>query len=141
MIRKFKFLRVVLAVAAAEAIPVVLLIIVVVIYSALGFADQPNGLSPEEFAPVAGTWVGPIGGFVATLLCAMWAARGSHDQPILHGAAVGVGTAMLDLGIALLVSTDAGVPLILIVSNAGRIVAGSVGGYFASRTNQVDSVD
>jgi hypothetical protein len=67
---RFKWPRIVLAVIAAEALPVLLLVLIVFAYS---FTRRPGSRSPEEFAPIAGTWVGPIGGFLATLLCARWA--------------------------------------------------------------------
>jgi hypothetical protein len=44
----------------------------------------------EEFAPTAGAWIGPIGGFLATLAFAFWAARRAGERPICHGAALGV---------------------------------------------------
>ena len=55
-----------LAVLLAETLPIPsLLVAIVFVY---GFVRQKESLSPQEFAPLAGTWVGPIGGFLATLL-------------------------------------------------------------------------
>ena len=66
---------------------------VVLVYSFTRNADSPT---PEAFAPMAGNWVGPIGGFLATLFFARWAARRASNLPVAHGVAIGVGTALLD---------------------------------------------
>ena len=87
---RFDAIRIVVAIILAELLPLVLLFAVVGIYSVI---RQPGSLSPEEFAPRAGLWVGPIGGFVATLLFAWWAARRAAKRMVAHGAIVGVGTA------------------------------------------------
>src|ERR1700722_6635868 len=118
---RFNWIRVIVAIFLAEALPILLLVAVVFAYSAI---RQPESASPEEFAPRAGLWVGPIGGFLATLLFAWWAARCAVAQKFTHGAAVGMGTALLDLGLGVLLGgTDALQP-IFFISNAGRILAG-----------------
>ena len=68
----FNWVRVQVAVILAELLPILLLVAIVAVY---GVIRKPDSLSPSEFAPLAGTWVGPIGGFLATLLFAWWAAR------------------------------------------------------------------
>src|SRR5687768_14839173 len=93
---RFNWGRVLLAIVAAEALPILALVLVVVAYSFLRQASSP---SPEQFAPAAGMWVGPIGGFLATLFFSRWAARGAGERALAHGAAVGVGTALLDFGL------------------------------------------
>jgi hypothetical protein len=65
--RRLRWVRIALAVIAAESFPILLLVIVVFVYS---FTREPASRPPEEFAPIAGNWIGPIGGFLATLLCA-----------------------------------------------------------------------
>jgi hypothetical protein len=69
---RFRWGRVIGAIILAEALPILLLVAVVFVY---GFLRKEGSPSPAEFAPRAGNWVGPIGGFVATLLFAWWAAR------------------------------------------------------------------
>jgi hypothetical protein len=119
-VARLNWLRIIIAVIAAEALPILLLVLVVVVYGLIRQADSPT---PEEFAPVAGNWVGPIGGFVATLLLAWRVARRALERPIAHGVAVGVGTAMLDLALAALLSGSVAVEALLFVSNGGRIRA------------------
>jgi len=125
---KFRWLRVAIAVFSAEALPVLALVGVVVVY---GFMRKENSLTPEEFAPLAGNWVGPIGGFIATFSMAWWTARTAHGLQVKHGLAVGVGTALLDLSLALAMSDGATVSILLAASNTGRIIAGILGGYWA----------
>lgn len=56
---KIRWTRVAIAVVFAEALPILALVGVVVVY---GFLRKESSLKPEEFAPMAGNWVGPIGG-------------------------------------------------------------------------------
>lgn len=128
--KRLNWVRIVLAVVAAEALAILLLVMVVVVYS---FTSQTGSLSPEEFAPIAGNWVGPIGGFLATLLCGWWAARRALGRQITHGAAVGVGTALLDLSLGMLLGGGEAIHPILFLSNGGRIIAGVLGGWLAAR--------
>jgi len=125
---QLNWIRVAVAVVLAEGLPILALVAVVFVYSVV---RKPDSMSPEKFAPVAGNWVGPIGGFLATLLFAMWAAKRSQS-PVAQGTAVGVGTAILDFGLALLLA-GAGIGVLLYVSNAGRIVAGILGGWLAGK--------
>jgi hypothetical protein len=125
---RFKWGHVIAAVIAAEALAIFVLIVVVMVYGTV----RPNGsLTPEAFAPMAGNWIGPIGGFLATLCFARWAAKGSGHQAIAHGMAVGVGTALLDILLATMLG--GGLPLtpVIFVSNGGRILAGFLGGRLA----------
>lgn len=122
--------RVAAAVIAAEAVPVLALVVVVLVY---GLVKPPGALPPGRFALAAGMWVGPIGGFLATLLFARWAARGSLQRPMIHGGAVGLGTALLDLGIAILAGGGGPVDPVLLFSNGGRLAAGVLGGWLAAR--------
>jgi hypothetical protein len=126
----WNWLRIGLAVFAAELVPILLLVLIVVIY---GFARQVDSPTPEEFAPMAGNWVGPIGGFLATLLAARWVGRRAAHAKFVHGIAVGVGTATLDLILAALLSGGIADSPLLIFSNGGRILAGILGGILASR--------
>jgi hypothetical protein len=128
---RFRWGRVVVAVIAAEALPILLLVVVVFVY---GLVRRAGSRPPEEFAPVAGMWVGPIGGFVAVLLMALWAAKRASHAPILHGLAVGIGAAVLDLGLGIMMGGSEPVHPVLYWSTGGRVLAGVLGGWMASRT-------
>ena len=127
---RLNWLRIVPAVIAAEALPILLLVLVVVVY---GFVRAAGSTSPEDFAPVAGNWVGPIGGFLATLLIAWWVARRASERQVAHGVAVGVGTALLDLGLGNLLGGGEAIEPLFYLSNGGRILAGVLGGWLAAR--------
>jgi hypothetical protein len=127
---RLNWIRIVVAIFLAEALPVLLLVAVVVAYSAV---RQPESASPEEFAPRAGLWIGPIGGFLATWLFAWWAARTAAARKLAHGMVVGLGTALLDLGLGVLLGGADALQPIFFISNAGRIFAGVLGGWFAMR--------
>jgi hypothetical protein len=120
-----------MAIVVAELLPILLLVAVVTVYASLSDQAQPDSMKPEEFAPLAGNWVGPIGGFVATMCLSWWAAKGAPERFMSHGLAVGMGTAMLDFGLAVLIG-GAVTPL-LVFSNCGRILSGFLGGLVASR--------
>jgi len=126
----FNRIRIVAAVILAEMLPILLLVAIVVVYSVV---RRTESLSPEEFAPRAGMWVGPIGGFLATLLFAWWAARRAPAPRVVYGTAVGVGTALLDLGLGLLLGGAGAIHPVLFLSNGGRILAGLLGGWLATR--------
>jgi len=132
----FSTVRTVLAVVLAEMLPILLLVAIVFVY---GVIRQRESLSPQEFAPLAGAWVGPIGGFLATLLFAWWAARRAPKRRVMQGAIVGVGTALLDLGLAILLGGRSAIQLLVVISNCGRILAGVLGGWLAARRLGDDS--
>ena len=69
--RRRNKVRIVVAVILAETLPILVLVAVIFVYS---FFRQPDSLTPDEFAPRAGMWVGPIGGFLAVFLFAWWVA-------------------------------------------------------------------
>ncbi len=126
----FRWFRIILAVIGTEVIPILALLAIVMIYSVVGNTESAT---PEEFAPLAGNWVGPIGGFFATLMFAAWTARGAVHRPLAYGLAVGIGTAALDFAIGSLLSGDESIEPLLVISNVGRVLAGALGGLLIYR--------
>jgi hypothetical protein len=126
---RFRWGPVIAAIILAEALPILVLVAVVFVY---GFLRKEGSPSPAEFAPRAGNWVGPIGGFVATFLFAWWAARRAPARRVAHGTVVGIGAALLDFGLALLLAGTNAIQPLLFLSNAGRILAGILGGWRAT---------
>lgn len=135
---RFRWGRVIAAIVVAEALPILLLVVVVLVYEFLRKEDSP---SPEEFAPRAGAWVGPIGGFVATLLFAWWAARRAPARKLAHGTAVGIGAALLDFGLSLLLAGTGAIQALVFASDCGRILAGVLGGGLALRSARGAAAD
>ena len=127
---RFNWIRVVVAVILAELLPLLLLVAIVSVYSLI---RQKESLSPEEFAPLAGNWVGPIGGFLATLLFAWWAARRALEQRFMHGTAVGVGTAVLDLGLGILLGGGGAIHRYCSSRTAAGSITGVLNTFFLAK--------
>ncbi len=117
--------RIVMAAVAAEVLGVFALVVLVVLS---GPDDQSQ---TQQFAERLGAWVGPLSGFLLCLLGGYWVARNSGN-PIRNGLCMGVAAALLDLAVALAIGATFA-PL-LFLSNAGRVIGGTVGGYIASRS-------
>jgi len=117
--------RIVMAAVAAEVLGVVALVVLVVLS---GPDDQSQ---TQQFAERLGAWVGPLSGFLLCLLGGYWVALDSGN-PIRNGLCMGVAAALLDLAVALAIGATFA-PL-LFLSNAGRVIGGTVGGYIASRS-------
>jgi putative Mn2+ efflux pump MntP len=118
--------RIIAAVVVAEILGVAILAALVTIFGPPGFkAAQP-------FAQRLGAWVGPISGFVLCTLGGWWVARHvPRSDRLVNGFATGLSAAILDVAIAAAFGSI--LSLLLLLSNAGRIVGGSIGGWLASR--------
>lgn len=138
-IRQFRLTRVLIAIVVAELLPILLLVAIVVVYAIVSDQSQPESMKPDKFAPIAGNWAGPIGGFIATMCLSWWAARVVPKRAMSHGFAVGAGAAILDLGIAILIGGV--ISPLLVISNCGRIVAGVLGGIVASKQHNEASIE
>jgi hypothetical protein len=120
-----RWLRLVGAALVAEAVPIGLLVGLV---AALGPTDPE---AAQAFASRWGAWVGPIGGAIVTFLLAIWVARPLAAGHAVHGGLLGLFVAVLDA--ALLVVGASAFEWLFVFSGAGRIVAGLLGGYLASK--------
>jgi hypothetical protein len=120
-----RFGRIAIASLAAEVLGVIALVILVVL---LGPDDQSQ---IQQFAERLGAWVGPTSGFLLCLIGGYWVARKS-GSPIQNGLSMGIAGALLDLAVA--VAIGATFAPLLLISNAGRVIGGTVGGYIASKS-------
>lgn len=121
----FRWKRWVIGVFAAEAIPIVTLVVLV----ALLGPGEPA--SDQEFAQTLGSWVGPIGGAVATFALSLWVLKPLSEKHLRYGALFGLAVAVLDAG--LIVAGGSAFQWLFVVSQLGRVVAGFIGG-FATRS-------
>ena len=122
---KLRIGRIAIAVVAAEVLGVLALVALVAIFGPPGFkAAQP-------FAERLGTYVGPISGFVFCLLGGYWVGRASAPFALRNGFATGATAALLDIAIAATLANP--FQWLLMLSNAGRIIGGTMGGLLASR--------
>ena len=117
--------RIVVAAIATEVLAVLVLVLLV---AALGPRDTAGA---QAFAGRLGYWVGPIAGFGFCVLGGAWVARGLVRDHLANGLGLGLAAAALDVGILIL--SGAAFQPIFVASNLGRVIAGSLGGWLASR--------
>ena len=124
---QLRFGRIAIAVVLAEILGVGALALIV-------FLTAPPGTQQEiqHYAEGLGQYVGPISGFVLCILGGWWVARAAvPGSRFVNGLAMGIAAALLDLAIGLAISPA--FSMLLIYSNAGRIVGGAIGGWIAAR--------
>lgn len=118
----------ILAIAiVVEALAILGLVIVVAL---LGPSDPD---SARAYAERVGYWFGPSAGFVLCIAGGWFVARRLTEGQVLNGLALGVAVAAID--IALIVAGGAAFQFVFVASNVGRVVAGTLGGWLASRGN------
>jgi hypothetical protein len=120
--------RVVIAALLAEALAIVCLVVLVALFG------PDERAAAQAYAARLGNWVGPISGFALTLLGGWWASRVLERDQVLNGLAVGVIGAAID--IALLVASGTAFQALFAASNAGRVLAGALGGLLASKSRR-----
>lgn len=128
---KIKYLQLVVAAFAIEIISVLILVILVAIF---GPSDPQQA---QEFAAELGYWVGPMAGFIFCFLGAYLLTKNLAQSRIPNGILLGLLVAIIDVSI--LLGSNAEFQLIFLVSNTGRIVAGSLGAYLAEKQAQSGS--
>ena len=87
------WVRTIVAVIIAEALPIVALVGLVAAMS------SGDAAADKEIAASMGLWVGPIGGAIATFLLAWWALRPLRTRRVAYGALIGFLVATLDAGV------------------------------------------
>ncbi|NKB33538.1 MAG: hypothetical protein GKR91_10620 [Pseudomonadales bacterium] len=125
---KIKYLQLVVGALAIEIISVLVLVIMVALF---GPSEPELAL---VFAEDLGYWVGPIAGFVFCFLGAYLLTRNLSHSRIPNGILLGLLVAIIDVSI--LLGSDAGFQIVFLISNTGRIVAGTLGAYVAERQAQ-----
>jgi hypothetical protein len=115
----------------AIAVEVLTVLVLVLLVAVLGPSDAD---AAREFAARLGRWVGPTAGFLLCLLGGWAAARIAGSRHVLHGLALGGTVAVLDVSI--LVGSGEPFEALFVLSNVGRVIAGSIGGYLAGRSNR-----
>jgi hypothetical protein len=121
-----RFGRIIAAAVVTEVAGVGILAALVSIFGPTGFKEA------RPFALRLGTWVGPLSGFLLCILGGRWVARpAAPAMKLLNGFSTGLAAAMLDIAIA--VSLGSSVSPLLLVSNAGRLFGGTIGGCLAGR--------
>jgi hypothetical protein len=121
---KLRWRRILLGVLVAEVVPIVVLVAMVAV------SGSREATQAQAFAASVGRGVGPVGGAILTFIMSAWAGWPVPALALRHGLALGGLAAAIDLSIIL----AAGTPFELLfgVSNAGRVIAGALGGQVAA---------
>ena len=120
--------RIVIAAIVAEVIAILALVAIVAVFG-------PNdAAAAQQFAERIGFWFGPLSGFVLCIAAAYWVTKRLTSGHVYQGALVGAAAAAID--IALLVLSAAQFQLVFVFSNIGRVLAGAIGGWLASRNRR-----
>lgn len=117
------YVKIILAGLATEVLAIATLVLIVAL---LGPGERA---ADQAFAESIGYWVGPIAGFVFCLAAGFWVAKSAGTLRIQHGLLVGVVAAAID--VVLLMASSPPFSMVFVVSNIGRIVAGTLGGWLA----------
>ena len=114
-------IRLLLAVIAAEVVPLLLLFVTVAAFG------PPELEQAKHFAAVMGSWVGPIAGAVCAYLAAYGIGRLAPERALSDGIIVGVCLAALD--VVLLYGGNASFEWLYFFSNLGKVLAATFGGW------------
>jgi hypothetical protein len=117
--------RIAIAAFGAEVLGVLALVVLVAMFG------PPGIQAAQPFAERLGAYVGPISGFVLCLLGGWWVGKSATPFELRNGLAVGLAGAVLDIAIASTMASP--FQWLLLLSNAGRIAGGTLGGALASR--------
>lgn len=122
---QIRWLRLILGAIAAEIAAILALVCVVAIFG-------PNTAeAAQAYAQKAGRWVGPWAGALFSFIGAVWVGRSVESGKLIHGVLFGFLLALVD--VVLLLAMRAPFEWVLVVSDAGKIIAGSIGGFVAAR--------
>jgi hypothetical protein len=117
--------RIVIAALATEVVAILALFAIVALFG-------PNETTAaQQFAERIGFWFGPASGFVLCIGAAFWVTKGLTSGHVYQGVLLGIAAAAID--IILLVASGASFQPVFAISNAGRVGAGAIGGWLASR--------
>lgn len=100
----------------------------VLLVALLGPSDPD---SSRAFAAQVGYWFGPSAGFALCIAGGWFVARGLAARQVLAGLVLGAAVAVID--VALLVAGGAAFDPVFVASNTGKLLAGTIGGWLASR--------
>ena len=116
---------VVLVAIVTEVLAILALVLVVAV------AGPTEPAAAQSYAEEIGYWLGPVAGFVLCVAGGWFVASRVPKHRLLNGFAVGAVAAAID--IAILVASGTDFLGIYVISNIGRIAAGSIGGLLAGR--------
>ena len=122
---KIQIGRTLLTAFVVEVLAIVVLVIAVALF---GPQDVE---AAQAWAAEAGRWLGPLAGFLFCIAGGWFVARTALTDRVMHGLALGATVALID--VALLVAGGSGFEMVFLLSNLGRVLAGAIGGWLATR--------
>lgn len=120
---KLRIGRILITAFVVEVLTILCLVLLVAL---LG---PPDRTAAQAYAQRLGYWVGPIAGFLFCLLGGWFVSRRLSSAHVLNGFVLSLVVAGIDISI--LIAGGAAFAPIFFVSNIGRIIAGSLGGWTA----------
>src|SRR5580658_6446901 len=114
-----------------ETTAIAILVVLVAIFGPSGLGASESA-AMRAFAEHLGEFVGPIASAVLCFLGAWWLARRAKQREVLCGFLLGAACVAIDL--ALLFALGGKFGGLIAVSNAGRLLAGTLGGYIGGRS-------
>ena len=120
-----KFARIVMVAFAIEVLAIASLVAVVALFG------PSTAEGDMAFAKETGIWLGPIAGFVFTVLLSWFAFRNLESKQLTHCVATRIVVAVVD--VMILILGGSGFEMVFLFSNLGKVLAGYLGGLLASR--------
>ncbi|MBT8489082.1 MAG: hypothetical protein KJO65_09700 [Gemmatimonadetes bacterium] len=115
-------------VAVALTIELVAILLLVGVVAVSGPSDAE---AAAALAERVGYWLGPAAGFVLCVVGGWYVARDLEAGRVRSGLVLGAAAAGID--VLILVASGAAFQWMLVVSNVGRLIAGALGGWLATR--------
>jgi len=119
-------LRIIILAIAVEAVAIAILVALVAIFGR-GRTDI------QAYAEHLGQFVGPIASAILCFLGAWWLARRAPGREVLCGFLLGAACVAID--VASLYPLGGTFQWLIVVSCAGRLIAGTLGGYAGRLSN------
>jgi hypothetical protein len=119
-------------IGVAIAVEVLAILVLVVLVATSGPSDAA---AAEAYAARLGPWVGPVAGFFLCLGGGWFVARDLSNSHVPSGFFLGAFAAAID--IAILVGFGTPFRPVFVLSNLGRVVGGSLGGWIARQRQQL----
>ncbi|MEO7932826.1 MAG: hypothetical protein ABIT76_06685 [Chthoniobacterales bacterium] len=125
---KIPWIKLIVAAITAEVTAILVLVCLVAIFG------PKEASQAQVYAEKLGWWVGPIAGTVLSFIGAFWITRRLANDHLVQGSLFGLIYSLID--VALIIAMQPPFEWIFVVSNAGKITAGVLGGLVAGRCHR-----
>lgn len=118
--------KILLTAVAIEVLAILFLFVLVAL------SGPPDADAAQAYAERVGYWFGPIAGFILCVVGGWQVSRKLTGRHVLNGLVLGLVVALIDGG--LLIASGSEFRMIFVLSNLGRIAAGTIGGWLAGKS-------